>query len=189
VPPDHLLALPFSFTATGGGTTRSSTYSTDSKLASVLLSTSKLSDGTPVSVTFGPEVPALAGKTVTLPAVETTLVAPARKPLDGIELRGYAPGTDFPVDWGSVSGTKILMGVDAHVQPLNLLMCWPIADTATTFTVPASDMSTITSGADPATQFPGFYVISSMDAVETVGTIKIKKHSASELFFQLNLNP
>jgi hypothetical protein len=148
-----------------------------------------LPDGTPITVTFGPEVPALAGKTVTLPAATTTLANPVRTPTGGArELRGYAPGTDLQLDWSQIAGDKWILAADVNIQPQNLVDCFPPAN-ATSFTVPASYMATVTKVTDPEKQWPPVFVISRSEQVEQVGTIKVRKRSSAELFFQLNLKP
>jgi hypothetical protein len=187
-PDEHLMDVPITFAASGGGASEPGTFDKTYKQATALFMP-PLADGTPITVTFGPEVPALAGKSVTLPAVTTTLIAPTRKPANGIrELRGYTPGTDFPLDWAPMTGKKYLLGADAHVQPLNVVNCF-LADSATSFAVPASYMDVITAGADPATQYPIFGLFSRVDSVETINAIKVEKSSRADIMFQLNLNP
>lgn len=186
--PDYDLNIPVSITVTAGGQVKATQYDAQYKSASTGF-WPPLPDGTPITLTFGNEVPALAGKSVTLPAVTTSLSLPARKPNSvSRDVRGYTPGTDFTMTWASMPGKKFFLAADAHVQPLNVVNCF-LADTDTSLTVPASYMDVVTNGADPATQFPPVFLTSRIDDLEEINGIKVRKSSSAELFFQLNLAP
>jgi hypothetical protein len=186
--PDYDLNVPVSITVSAAGQVKKTQYDAQYKNASTGF-WPPLADGTPITLTFGSEVPALAGKSVTLPAVTTSLSQPARKPNSvSRDLRGYTPGTDFTMAWAPMAGKKFFLAADAHVQPLNVVNCF-LADGDTSLTVPASYMAVVTNGADPATQFPPVFLTSRIDSVEEINGIKIRKTSTADLFFQLNLAP
>lgn len=185
---DHAMDLAFSAVVTAAGAAATMEYHQATRTLSGWFSP-VLPDGTPISVTFGPEVPALSGRTITLPAMTTTLLSPSRKPGNGVrELRAYTPGADLPISWTAIGGAKWILAAEAGLAPKNLVDCFP-GPSATSFTVPASYMDTVTQVANAATQFPLVNVGSRTEQVEDVATIRVRKTSESALSFQLNLVP
>jgi hypothetical protein len=183
----HAIDRPLTITATAAGHTKPMTFDASYHSFTGTFSPA-LPDGTVIAVTFGGEIPALAGTTVSLPARTTTLLAPVLKPHAGVrELRGYTAGADLPIAWTAVAGEKWIMGADASNPVVNLVDCFP-AGTDSAFTVPASAMSNITAG-DPDTKFPNVIFMTREEKIEQVGAIKVRKVSTAELIFQLNMSP
>jgi hypothetical protein len=189
LPPDYDLNLPVTLTVTAAGKSKTTTYDTQYKHASAQF-LPPLPDGTPITLTFGPEVPALAGKSITMPAVTTSLAAPARKPYAGVrEYRAYEQGTDFTMQWAAVSGKKFFLSADSNggASPSTVVNCF-LDDSATTLTVPASTMATVSSG-DPTNEFPIVFLLSKIESTDAINGIQIHKSSVADVFFQLNMNP